>query len=608
MLLLACAAPVLQAPPAPDILLITIDTIRADALGSYGNAAAHTPVLDALAAGGTRVAEAGSVTPLTLPAHTSILTGIYPDRHGVRDNNGFQAAPELTTLAEILSAQGYQTAALVSAAVLDRRFGLDQGFDRYTDGFDSSAAARSARVPDRQADLQRGLAQEWLDTVAPDRPFFGWVHFYDPHLPLEAPPEWVARAGGDPYLGEIAFTDHQIGIIQEHIAVLHRNRPLLLVVSGDHGEDRGDHGEGTHGIFLYRSTMHIPLIFSGAGVPAGAVYGDPASLVDIAPTVLSLLGLPVPPEMDGQPLIQNGALQPHDRPIYAESWSPRLQFGMSELRSLQDRQHRYIRAPRSEVYGWPADPAERADLSAPDPALLAQWSAQMDAFLLNRRPISAPDDTTSALVALGYVAPLADVSADARWQDLPDPKDHPGIAVEFSLVTAAARSRPPAQGVPLIEAWLAQYPQVGAAKLLLSRGYMLLGRFDEAEAALAPLLERRPGNAQLLLQQGNIRLERGDLSGAQAIADPLRRDHPDEVEAWALSAEARRRGRDCSAAITVAEEGLRLHPGTATLRLIRAACMIARGQREEGLVEVREVLARDPGNADAREILRIGEE
>lgn len=598
LLFLACTA-----PPSPDVLLITLDTTRADALACYGGANPCTPTLDALATTGMRVAEASSVTPLTLPAHTSIMTGLYPDRHGVRDNNGFQVSSKIDTLAEILTSHGYQTAAFVSAAVLDHRFGLNQGFERYIDGFDNSMADHSAQVPDRQADITRGTVQEWLDVLAPDRPFFGWVHFYDAHQPLVAPQEWIQCAGGNPYLGEVAFVDAQIRILQDHILLLERNRPLLLVVSGDHGEDRGDHGEGTHGMFVYRSTMHIPMIFSGAGVPKDVVYTDPASLVDIVPTILSLIHQPIPEDLDGQVLIIDNKLQPRLSPVYAESWSPRYQFGFSELRSLQDRKNHYIRAPHAEIYDWQTDPNEKSLL--PNPSAIQVWSERMDAFLKGRTPIHAVDDVTSSLVSLGYVSPLSDVDVDTPYYQLPDPKDHPSFAVEFSIVTQAARSRPPEQGVPILEEWLKQYPQVGAAKLLLSRGYMLLGRFDEAQSMLTPLLMHRPENVQLLLQQGNIWLESKNYAAARDQGDRLRQSHPEEVGAWGLAAEARRRNGDCYTALRVVADGLRQHPDAGTLVLIQASCLIEQGESAATLPALRRLIVRDPRNADAALVLSM---
>lgn len=590
-LTLGCAS-----PREPDVLVITLDTVRADALGAYGNVPSPTPTLDALAKDGLLVAEASTVAPLTLPAHASLFTGLTPARHGIRDNNGYRLVPTLPTLAERFHTAGWQTGAFVAASVLDSSTGLDRGFATYRDGFDPTATALTMEVPQRDGAEARAYVQEWLLTVSPDRPFFGWVHFYDAHEPLTPPEEWQARVA-DPYLAEIAFVDHQVRILLQQIRVLDRRRPLVVAVVGDHGEDRGDHGEKTHGIFLYRSTMHIPMILSAPGVSA-RVERAPRSIVDVAPTLLELAGLSPLDTIDGRSL-----LGPAPDGTYAESWTPRLQFGFAELRSLQDERYRYIRAPRPELYDWQADPTERDDLASRHPDVVAAMESRMAAHLANARPPATAEGTlVQSLEALGYVAPLADVPESVPYTALRDPKDDPRMALDFHATIARARTVPPAEGIPLLEAYLRTHPRVGGVRPILARGYTLLRRFDEAQAALEPLLAAHPEDATLTLLLASLHLETGDVPAATELAETVRRRQPEVARAWALVAEAHRRADDCAAATQVADEGLALHPDASLLRLVRGACRLL-VEGESAVPDLEAVLASDPHNPDVRYLL-----
>lgn len=290
--LAGCGSP--APPPAPDVLLITLDTTRADALGAYGASPSPTPRLDALAAEAVRFAEAQSVTPLTLPAHASIHTGLYPDRHGVRSNDGFRLGEAHDTLAERFTAAGYTTAGFVAAAVLDDAFGLAQGFAHYGDAREASSSPREVAARPGQA-VADELAT-WL-VRAGEAPVFAWAHFYDPHLPLD-PPEPHASAWEDAYLAEVAAMDAAVGQVLDAFALLRGERPRIVLVVGDHGEGRGDHGEPTHGLFVYRSTMHVPMLLAAPGLPPGEVEA-PVSQVDIAPTLLALAALPAAEGVDG---------------------------------------------------------------------------------------------------------------------------------------------------------------------------------------------------------------------------------------------------------------------------------------------------------------------
>ena len=269
----------------PDDLLITLDTVRADALGVYGASPSPTPTIDALGARGVVVDEAMTVAPLTLPAHASILTGTYPTRTGIRDNMSFRLGDEAVTLAERLADIGYDTGAFVSAAVLDRAFGLGQGFHRYGDDVH---AAGLLGIPRRPAGEGVTAAVSWIASLPAEKPTFTWLHLYDAHLPLTPPADALARFPGDGYTASIAYADAQVGLLLDRYRA-HGRDPIVVIVA-DHGEGRGDHGEQTHGWFVYRSTMRVPLVMHGPGVPEGVRWAGTASVVDIVPTVLDLLG------------------------------------------------------------------------------------------------------------------------------------------------------------------------------------------------------------------------------------------------------------------------------------------------------------------------------
>ena len=355
--LLGLPASVQRVPP--DVLLVTIDTLRADRLGSYGHAQARTPVLDRLAKEGIRFADATTHAPLTYPAHVAIVTGRYPAVFNARLNGMNPLPADANTLAERFTAAGYDTAAVIGSVVLDRSYGLDQGFTHYDDRMDVPPSDVVAI-----ADLQRpasavtAAAVSWLEgrssAGGKRRPWFLWAHYYDPHLPYEAPQKYAAAFPGRPYDAEIAFVDAELGRL---LASVDRQR-TLVIVTADHGEALGEHGEPDHGFFLYDSTLHVPLIVAGSGVRAGRVVAEQVRSIDIVPTIADLVGLP-PERADGEslvPVMQGRARK--DVPVsFAESWYPLLHFGWSELRAARVGEWKYIAAPKPELYDLRTDRA-----------------------------------------------------------------------------------------------------------------------------------------------------------------------------------------------------------------------------------------------------------
>ena len=424
------------------IVLVTLDTTRADRLSPYGLMDVSMPHLERLAREGVVFDQASSVAPLTLPAHCSIFTGLFPPAHGVRDNADSALAPEHTTLAEILKSQGLETAAFVGSAVLDAERGLEQGFIQYrgvshttlkgrTTGVvvDRATSTMTADSRQRRADEVVTDATRWLDGIN-GRPFFLWTHLYDPHRPYD-PPEPFRSRYFDPYIGEIAFADSQIGRL---IDALDRHQLLdrtIVIVAGDHGESLGEHGERDHGIFVYESVLRVPLIIRAPGLATQRI-GAPVRLVDVMPTVLDMLDLPAP-SMDGVSLVDlmNGSRRPPDLDVFAESRYPE-RFGWSPLRALRDGRFKLIDAPRPELYDLERDPFEERNLFDERRPLADAMMRRLEALDPRQRPARAsegavvPAALRENLAALGYVTP-APMRVSRNRTSLPDPKDRIGL-------------------------------------------------------------------------------------------------------------------------------------------------------------------------------------
>jgi arylsulfatase A-like enzyme len=420
--------------PEFNVLVISLDTTRADRLGVYGCSQVATPTLDRLAREGVLFRHAMSVAPLTLPAHTSLFTGLNPSRHGVRDNASFVLEAGQTTLAERLRAGGFRTGAFVASYVLNSDRGLNQGFETYSDDMHD----RAVRMPQSDEELQlRGdlvvnRALSWLNRE-PSSKFFAWVHLYDAHAPYNPPEPYRTRYAGHPYLGEIAFLDNQVKRIVNFLEERSLLDRTLIVVIGDHGEGLGEHGEPMHGLFLYESVLHVPLIIR---VPHDRMRRRQVDAlvrtIDVMPTVLDLLGESESKNLDGTSLVPllTGAARDLDLAAYAETMYPRYRFGWSDLHAIRSGHMKLIAAPRSELYDLDGDPDERVNLYQQEPEIVRQLSAKLRG-LDKASDVSAQSQTPPAdvdperaerLKSLGYVdASPPPPSGDARA--LADPKD-----------------------------------------------------------------------------------------------------------------------------------------------------------------------------------------
>jgi choline-sulfatase len=423
----SCAMP--GRPPTPlGILIVTLDTTRADYLSAYGSGRVWTPNLDRLAADGVVFEQAMTVAPLTLPAHCSLFTGLLPPRHGVRDNAGRSLATDHQTLAAVLQRRGFDTAAFVGSVVLGSGRGLEAGFDVYNDGITTGRSG--GRGLQRPADQVVDEAVSWLEGRH-DAPFFLWVHLYDPHAPYDPPEPFRTAYRDDLYAGEIAFADAQIGRLLDS---LDRRRLLdrtAVIVAGDHGESLNEHGESGHGIFIYQNVIRVPLIVRIAGVSPRRMP-EVARLVDIMPTVLELVAAP-PTATDGVSLVDGmtGAEGLLDLQAYSESLYPE-RFGWSRLRSLRAGRLKLIEAPRPELYDLQTDPDEQNNIYAERPAIAAVMSRRLSALTVQDAfrddvddPVRPGPETIERLAALGYVG-TADPTLNQATQPLPDPKDHIG--------------------------------------------------------------------------------------------------------------------------------------------------------------------------------------
>jgi arylsulfatase A-like enzyme/Tfp pilus assembly protein PilF len=506
----------------PNVLFITIDTLRADHLGCYGFAAARTPHIDGLASEGVRCADAISAAPITMPAHSSIFTGLLPPAHGVRDNGAFALGDENVTLAERLKARGYATQAFVSAIVLSRRYNLTQGFDGYDDDLWAEDQPKLFMIRDRPAARTSELAVAWLRRWAassPRPPFFLWVHFFDPHQPYAASLE-DRKGAASPYDAEIVSADRGVGRLLDALRESGVQDDTLVVLTADHGESLGEHQEKTHALFVYDATVHVPLIFRyPAKLPRSRVYPGAVRSVDIVPTVLAMLGLPGGEETQGQSLLRafRGEVPPPDLPQYSESLLAELGFGMAPLHAVRLGGYKLIRAPRPELYDLRADPQELRNIYTEERDRAARLEGELDRLLeesagkarkAKENPMTR--ESEEALRALGYLSSTVDRQSMGGM----DPKD--GIAIYNRLEEARhfAQHDRWADAERVLRGILAEIPAHLSARNTLAFCLLREDRLDEARDEALRSLAQDPGQFRILGMLGGIALARGDLDEA----------------------------------------------------------------------------------------------
>jgi arylsulfatase A-like enzyme/tetratricopeptide (TPR) repeat protein len=515
-----------------NLLLITLDTTRADYLGCYGGSV-RTPALDALARRGVLFSHAVTTAPITLPAHASLLTGLYPHHHGARHNGLYRLGDEHHTLTQSLKAAGYATGAVISAFVLDTRFGLGPGFDFYDDDF-SDVGPHSHRLdPERKADQATDRAVDWLRANA-DEPFFLWVHYFDPHAPYDPPAPYDRQYPDDPYAGEVAFMDAEIGRLLEALEQLGRTDDTLIIAVGDHGEGLGEHGELAHGYLLYDATVRIPLIMAcGERLGGGTRVAGVVSINDIMPTVLSLLDLPVTPT-DGRDLTR---AQPAG-PVYCESLYSLIEQGWAALFAVFEAQHKYIHGPDPQLFDLSADPRESHDLTDAQPQVAAEMLSRIrDFFGAELERPGAPPATeqldaadVARLESLGYVGHVADDYVD---EPRPDPAKLLPLLQECQSAVAAAANGSISlqQAIRVVGGVLTEHPDFHPAYQPLAGLFFDAGDLPQAESVARRGLELRPENTQLMMSLSRILMRQGNGQEAAALCRRVLATYPGSFDA-----------------------------------------------------------------------------
>jgi arylsulfatase A-like enzyme/tetratricopeptide (TPR) repeat protein len=500
-----------------NILLITLDTLRADRLPVYGYNGVKTPNLDRLTSESFVFDDAVSHVPLTLPSHTSMLTGRLPIGHGVRDNAGFLLDPEELTLSEVLKDNGYATSAFVSAFVLDSRWQLNQGFDMYYDDF-NLAQFQDVNPGDiqRKAEDTEIEAVHWLETNK-NRKFFSWVHYYDPHDPYEPPEPYKTQYANNPYDGEIAYTDEYVGRLLDKLKELQVDDKTIIVVAGDHGESLGQHNEATHAMFVYNTTQHVPFFIHVPGAGSSRIKGV-VRLIDLMPTVLDLVGIKVPSTVQGKtlyPMMQGK--EDLKRTAYSESVYAELHYGWSPLESLTTHQYKYIKAPDAELYDRLSDPGETKNLIKDKSSIAKVLKDELEEILStnSRKNLSGPvkmdPETEEKLRALGYIGSASIATAESRKID---PKSKIHLAHGIMEAFSAVRSKQYQLALEKISPVLAEDPSMTDAHFCAGATYVAMGEYDKGIDELLKTIALRPEHTMALYNIGYAYELKGDLKEA----------------------------------------------------------------------------------------------
>jgi arylsulfatase A-like enzyme/Flp pilus assembly protein TadD len=598
---------------ARNFVLVTIDTLRADHVGAYGYAAKTTPSLDRIARSGVRFDRAYAPAPITLTSHASMLTGRYPPGHGARDN-GMRVTAGIPTMATVLREQGFQTAAFIAAFPLDRRFGLSPGFDLYSDRMPRGPGGKLLNERPGREVVDEALA--WLERRSPNAPFFVWVHLFEPHAPYGEPANAAGRTAIERYDEEIRTADAQVGRLLDGLG--HALADTLVVAVGDHGEAFGEHGEITHSLFVYDTTLRVPWVMMGPGVAAtAAAITDPVCLIDMAPTVLALLGKGKIDSdgVDLRPLLAGGHLPPRD--LYAESFAPLFDFGWSPLRSVRRGQWKAIAAPRPELYDVDHDAGEAHDVAAEHADVAQRLVEQAGKYSpaeigSQAATLAAGDrDTAARLRALGYLQGGASTGltpgsgiggrggrGGRGAVSRADPKDRRELAARMGLVVSGELHG--AELKATLEAILRDDPRNPQAHLRLGDCLLDEGQFAAAaphfSATIAADLPSVDGYVGLAACQATA----GNGSGAErTLRQALEREPGNPVVAANLGILEAKTGR-LEAAVQSFRHALEADPDMHEARFNLAIAYADAGRRQDAEREALELLARLPASAPQR--------
>jgi arylsulfatase A-like enzyme/Tfp pilus assembly protein PilF len=611
---LACLA--CRPKPAPlNLVLVTFDTARADRLGTYGHANARTPTLDGLGSRGVVFEQCRSAAPITMPSHSTIMTGLYPPAHGVRDNGLFALPPSRTTLAEILQARGYATAAATGSFVLDHRFGLNQGFETYEDSVkkeyenfwgERTVEKNALFFDERPAEHVNAAILPWLRKNR-DKPFFLWVHYWDPHQPHIPPAPFKEVFATDLYQGEIAYADAALGQLLRELEPGGVAERTVVVMTADHGEGLEEHNEATHSLLCYDGTLHVPLIMAGPGVAAGKRVTDRVGTVDIVPTVLELLGVPAPADLQGRPLAglwkrSGGGQGRHG--YYSETLSPRVSHGLGELRAWFEGPFKYIHGPRSELYDLARDPGELNNIIDEDPQTASRLRGILERFLLaTARPAekaAAPAESAEnleRLAALGYVSrgkTTPDDVTDVLRSDGTPPQDRVGDINRISTAKTLLLRNQYREAKDVAELLLRSAPDDPLYVGLAAWAEVGLG---QQEAALARLekVDLVPLNfAHWVYPLIDRVAVGGNAARALALVDKALAKDKDNAQAHALRAEILRQMGRQDDFVAALREALEADPLYLPARLELGVALAQRGDKAEAQKELEAVLRQNP--------------
>ena len=508
-------------PSTAPVILISIDTLRADRLPAYGYGKVRTPNIDAFAAQSVLFERAYAHAPQTLPAHSSIFSGLLPFEHGVRDNVGFTLKPGHWSLPGALRERGWPTAGFVSAYVLRAQTGIGQGFDTYDSELPAASGELSVGLVQRPGDATVAAAERWLAQRDASRPFFLFLHLYEPHKPYAPPARFASY---EPYDGEVAYTDEILGTFFARLRALNLYDRATIVLLADHGEGLGDHGEQEHGLFLYQETIRIPLMVKVPGSRSARRVATPVQQIDLAPTILDVIGAPKPASLQGRsltPLLAGSGTIP-DAGIYSEALYSRYHFGWSEMYALTDARYRLIRAPRDELFDLERDPHEAASVAEERPQVRQAMRAALDGLIRNASitaPSAVSDQDRQRLAALGYVGGGSSVALTLPGDTLPDPKDKVKLLERYRQAADLAGALKLDDAAAGFRAVLAEDAAMTDVWRQLAEVEVRRGRMPDAIAAYRQVIERNPQDAGGLLGITSVLLRTGQLDAARQHAE-----------------------------------------------------------------------------------------
>ena len=577
------------------MVFITIDTLRPDHLGCYGDKQIGTPNIDTLAADGTRFERAYTAVPVTLPSHTVIFTGTYPTLSGVHDFAANKLSPTQATLASVLKDNGYTTGAVIGSAVLDSRFGLNHGFDFYYDHFDFNRLQESnLDEMERPGNIVADVTLDWLSKNY-QKKFFLWMHLYDPHYPYRPPAPYSEEYRDRPYDGEIAFADAQVGRLIEFLKNKGLYQNTLIILSGDHGESLGEHGEKTHGFFIYNATLHVPLIIHLPGDMHARTVQNLVNLADIMPTVLAALNIQLPAHVQGQSLLPIISPKKEDnaRSLYAETFLPRLHFNWSELRGVETENYHFIDAPKPELYDLRKDPGETHNLFAEKKAVAEEMRVRLAGLIQQYTAGQELAEKTGLdpvlmerLKSLGYAGFSGGSNSGANIHALPDPKDRIQTYELFSDAMADSQHGQYAESIEKLNAALKTDPDSVPGHYLQGLNYYRTREFPKSVAELERVLQLSPNYALAAFQLGLAYGRNGDFDKSISMLQRALELDPTNFDAAYNAGVAYLQKKMVPEAAAAFRKSLEIAPDYALAHRSLGEVLLYQGETENALIEL----------------------